>query len=204
MRHSVVEDDELGMWGLLTRSWIMASVNNFYRLHGMFRKAIPWFQHETVCDGNVFEKCYKPYNTDVLDETAEYARIIVQVLTVFVTIISFLSYKYRSLARALIYLEVTAQVACLFYPNSSRAWANDGRIEIEFISYFVLYYCGSVRSFWFCMAALVFSMYFNSFVAYQYLFNFDKGVSKFVRFVAMFFLMAYMVIGIDNVAKLHK
>ena len=132
----------------------------------MLTMSIAWFQDEKVCDGIEFSKCYRPYNRDLLDATAEPARIIVQVLTVLTVIICILCFKYRSLASTFIYLECLSQIAVLFYPNSNRAWASSYFIYIEYCMYCIFYYCGSMRSFYLVFASMFFATFFNRNIAY--------------------------------------
>ena len=106
MRKSSVKKDELGMWGLETRAWIVAIGIYIGRITGMLTLSIPWFQEEKLCDDTGFEKCYKPYNEAVLDSTSQIARIIVQVLTIVGAILCLLCLKWRHLAGWFIYIEM--------------------------------------------------------------------------------------------------
>ena len=106
MRKSSVKKDELGMWGLETRAWIVAIFTYTGRFAGMLALSIPWFQEEKLCDVTGFENCYKPYNEAVLDSTSQIARIIVQVLTIVGTILCLLCFKWRHLAGWFIYIEM--------------------------------------------------------------------------------------------------
>ena len=182
----------------------MASFNNTGRLYGMLTMSISWFQDEKVCDGIEFSKCYRPYNRDLLDATAEPARIIVQVLTVLMVIICILCFKYRSLAGAFIYIEFIIQTAALFYPNSNRSWATDYFIGTEYLLYTTHYYCGSVCSFYYVMAALTFATFFNRHVAYLEPIDGVTIAIKIGSLVGIFFVGAYMVTYIDRIALLHK
>ena len=173
----------------------------------MLTKSISWFREEKVCDDldfSDFITCYRPYNKNLLDATAPYARIIVQVLTVLVLILCVLCYKIRSLARTFIFLEIFVQATTMFYPNSNRAWAGDSVITIESVSYIAIYYCGSMRSFYLAMAHMTFALFFNRHVAYLEPLKGSEIAGKIILISSFFFVFAFMVTGIDNMAKMHK
>ena len=94
------------MWGLLTRAWVFSCMITPSRLYGMLTMTIPWFEMQQLCDSGQFTKCYRPYNENVLDATADFARIIVQVLTVTNVILCLFCYRWRSMAQAFIYIEI--------------------------------------------------------------------------------------------------
>ena len=191
------------MWGLLTRAWLCASTLSIPRLYGMFTKSIPWFQEETLCDGSEFTKCYRPYNAEFLDKTADAARIVVQVTLIITIIICLICFKWRSAASAFIYLEIIVQLATMFYPNSNRSFASTYLICIEYGTYFLVYYCGSMRSFYFIMIAMTFAIFFNSHVAYNEPFTAGAIGFKISSALVGVIVATFIVTGIDILAILH-
>ena len=89
-----------------------------------------------------------------------------QAVTIVGVIVSVLSYWFRGLARYFLYLEMLIGIATLFYPNSNRSFSNTYFIAIEYGSYILAFYCGSMRSVYFALLTMIFAMFFNDHVAY--------------------------------------
>ena len=203
-RRSLIYENALGMYGLLTRAWIIACLLTPARLYGMLTMTIPWFMEQKICSGSELTYCYRPYNEKVLDATADSARIIVQVLIGLSVILCFLSYKWRRIARAFIYIEILLNLATLFYPNSNRAWSSTYHLCIEYGSYFLVFYCGSMRSCYFMMASMVFTIFFNSHVAYLEPIKVAKVLYSIFSAITICIIFVFVATGIDIMAMLHN
>ena len=92
------------------------------------------------------------------------------------------------------------QLASLFYPNSNRAFSSTYFICMEYGTYFYVYYCGSMRSCYMIMSAMIFAIFFNSNIAYLEPVTAAKIAYNLVSALGILVIVSFQVVGIDLLA----
>ena len=150
--HSRTEGDQKQLYVLQTRALFCHCCVTLVRTLQVFFSSGAWFQDKKLCsdnialDGEEHEKdCVGNYNSDLMDPPEYNLRMLLKTLVFVGIIIDLLSFKWRRLANAFIYLECFTRIVASLIPNFASYEYTDIEYVYLFFLIFVTTYCDEGR-----------------------------------------------------------
>ena len=153
-----------------TRAWFSYSGFSIVRIYQFSTKNGSWYNEHTLCsDTTQMTKdsdCVFQYNTDLMDPVAEVFRWIIFSLILLSLILCLITYKWRWIANAFLYLECVIRLCALPIPNSYNEKHSNIDITMLSIIIYLSFYCDKPGHLIFATLHLAIEIFLSVHVAY--------------------------------------